>query len=389
MIVSALVLSALLAQAGPPMQGPPPPPQSAGDKLLASGDFDGALAAYTAANKADAKDANALLGIGTIDLYRNDLPDAKTYLTAAARLNPADPRTQARLRALDGRFADQTNVPVRNEAIAKFIVTDPLPLLHVTVNGKQLTFLLDTGGPGVDIAADTAKKIGLKMVAAGQGTFAGGQMAQMHRTHLASVSVAGATLKNVDAGVLPGEPMSMGGHHVDGVLGTGFLSHFIATIDYKHGQLVLRPRSVSAAFLANAQQHHATILPMWLVSDHFIFAKAHVGNAPTAIYNIDTGGGGMGVQLTKAQLDAAQITVDPSKASSFMGGGGATRAIPFTAPSVTLGSLTKSNVPGLYFPDGDQYGIFPFAVGGTLSHEFFKGTALTFDFVSMQLIVTS
>jgi hypothetical protein len=46
-------------------------------------------------------------------------------------------------------------------------------------------------------------------------------------------------------------------------------------------------------------------------------------------------------------------------------------------------------VPGLYFPNGDQYGIFPFKVAGTLSHEFFRGTALTFDFTSMQLVVES
>ena len=388
MAFAALILTVLLAQAGPPIQGPPPP-TSAGDKLFASGDFNAAFAAYKAAEEVNHLDANAMLGIGTIDLYRNDLLEARVALAAAAMQMPSDRRIQSRLRALDGRITDQTDLPMHGDAIAKFIAIDPLPLLHARINGKELTFLLDTGGPGIDIAADTAKTLGLKMTAAGQGTFAGGQMAQMQRTHVASFSVAGVSMKNADAGVLPGAPMSMAGHHVDGVLGTGFLSHFIATIDYKHGQLVLRPRSASAAVLADARQTSATILPMWLVGDHFIFADADVGNAPSALFNVDTGGGGLGVQLTKAQLEAANISVDPTKASSFMGGGGAARTIPFTTPSVTLGALTKTDVPGMYFPDGDQYGIFPFSVGGTISHEFFKGTALTFDFVSMQLIVST
>jgi hypothetical protein len=49
-------------------------------------------------------------------------------------------------------------------------------------------------------------------------------------------------------------------------------------------------------------------------------------------------------------------------------------------------SKTIRATPGTYFPDGDQYGIFPFAVAGTISHEFLKQGAVTFDFAAMKLI---
>jgi len=49
-------------------------------------------------------------------------------------------------------------------------------------------------------------------------------------------------------------------------------------------------------------------------------------------------------------------------------------------------SKTIRATPGTYFPDGDQYGIFPFAVAGTISHEFLKHGAVTFDFAAMKLI---
>ena len=166
-----------------------------------------------------------------------------------------------------------------------------------------------------------------------------------------------------------------------------FLYHFLSTIDYAHGRLTLRPRSASAAFEAAAQTGGAAVVPMWLVGDHFIFARARVAQTPDALFNVDTGGEGIGVQLTRAALDAAHISPDETKAVKFTGGGGDARALPFTAPSVSLGAFTRRDVPGLYFPDGDQYKIFPFEVSGTLSHEYFRKTELTFDFDAMKLVV--
>jgi hypothetical protein len=172
---------------------------------------------------------------------------------------------------------------------------------------------------------------------------------------------------------------------VDGVLGTSVLYDFLSTIDYAHRRLILRPKSASAAFERAAAARGATIVPMLLVPDHFIFVRARAGAGPEALYNVDTGGGGIGVQLTKASLDAAGIVPDATHPGDFHGGGGDAHAIPFVA-DVTLGERTFRGLPGLYFDAGDQYGIFPFAVAGTLSHELFKRGALTFDFTAMRLV---
>ncbi len=124
---------------------------------------------------------------------------------------------------------------------------------------------------------------------------------------------------------------------------------------------------------------------MLLVPDHFIFARAHIDNAPEALFNVDTGGPGIGVDLTKAELSAAAIVPDVSHPGSFWGGGGITRTLPFTA-DVTLGRRTFRKLPGVYLPDGDRSRMFPFTVAGTLSQELFKRGALTFDFAAMKLV---
>jgi len=79
---------------------------------------------------------------------------------------------------------------------------------------------------------------------------------------------------------MPGEVVpglgSIGTTHIDGAIGTSFLDHFLATIDYRRKLLVLRPASDSAAFEADAARRNADLRPMWLVGDHFLFATAHV-----------------------------------------------------------------------------------------------------------------
>jgi hypothetical protein len=168
---------------------------------------------------------------------------------------------------------------------------------------------------------------------------------------------------------------------IDAVVGTTFFTHFLTTIDYVHNRLILRSR--------DAQPPAAPVasVPMWLVGDHFIFAGASINNGPAELFNIDSGAP-IGVQLTKASMDAAHIAPQTDKPQTFIGGGGPVTVFPLVAQTVAIGSARQTNVPGVYFPNGDQYGIFPFTVAGTVSGGFLSRYAVTFDFKAMRLILT-
>ncbi|MBV9233646.1 MAG: hypothetical protein JO030_06360, partial [Candidatus Eremiobacteraeota bacterium] len=87
-----LLTAALVAQANVA--------SGAGDAAFARGDFDAAFRAYSAAVAASPRDFDALLGLGTMDLYRGDLAQAHLYLTEALQVNPSDAVAQRRLHAL-------------------------------------------------------------------------------------------------------------------------------------------------------------------------------------------------------------------------------------------------------------------------------------------------
>ena len=362
-------------------------PSSAGDAAFAAGNFDAAASAYTAALARNPNDPDAELGIGTVELYRNHLGVARTHLQRALELAPNSARARMRLDSLGKRTGGPNDFQIAfagSQARVPFEGVDPLPTLKATINGVQATFVIDTGGANIDLSESLVNRLHLSTSIVGEGIFAGGRRAQLRSVRIDRLDLPGLTVRGIPGGVMPGGPPG-----IDGIIGTSFLYHFLATIDYAHGLLVLRPKEGSAAFLASAKAAGATAVPMWLAGDHFLFARAHVNAAPDALYSIDTGGPGVGVDLTKSSLIAAGITPDASHPQTMHGGGGATEFLPFTAAAVTMGRITLHDIPGVYVPSGGLEGVFPFAVAGRISHEFFRHTAVTFDFSAMMLVLAT
>ncbi|HVA29185.1 MAG TPA: retropepsin-like aspartic protease [Candidatus Baltobacteraceae bacterium] len=362
------------------------PAVSAGDAAFAAGNFDAAASAYAAALAANPSDADAVLGAGTVELYRNHLRAARAYLRRALLLDPHPTVARARLNAIERRTAGPHDYRIAFAAsFARIPLTtvDPLPTFKAKIDGVPVTLMLDTGGSNIDLSEATIERLHLKTTSAGEGVFAGGLKAKIRSLRIDRFEAPGVSVRGIPGGVVPGAALP----GIDGIVGTDFLSHFLSTIDYAHRALVLRPVTDSTAFRRSAAASGATEVPMWLVGDHFIFARARVNEAPEALYNIDTGGSGIGVDLTKSELTAAGITPDAAHPQYMMGGGGKTQLLPFTAAVVAMGGMLRHNLPGVYVPSGGLDGLFPFAVAGRISHEFFRHAAVTFDFASMTLVL--
>lgn len=380
----AVLLLFVLASTGVSAQSAAP---SAGDAAFAAGNFDVAATAYMAALVKNPNDSDAELGIGTIELYRNHLDAAHMHLQHALELEPSSTIGRSRLDSILKRIGGPNDYKIaftESQARVPLVAIDPLPTLKATIDGLPVTLVIDTGAANVDVSDALASHLHLSTNTVGEGIFAGGRKAQLRSTRIERMDLAGVTVRGIPANIMPGNPPP----GIDGIIGTGFLSHFLATIDYAHGALILRPTERSAGELASAKAAGATAVPMWLVGDHFLFARAHVNAAPEALYSIDTGGPGIGIDLTKSSVAAAGITPDASHPLSMQGGGGIVQALPFRAASVTMGDITLHDLPGIYVPSGGLDGVFPFTVAGRISHEFFRHEAVTFDFSAMMLVLT-
>jgi tetratricopeptide (TPR) repeat protein len=387
-VLTALLIALAIGPVAARADAPP-----TADQLFGAGDFEGAGAAYARTLTSAPDDIPARLGLGAVELYRNDLDAARPDLERVLAADPNNARAGRLLAEAQRRRTDwarRTTIE-GDRAVVPFAATDPLPAVRVRINGSHdATFLVDTGGPSIVLDSDFARELGLTVKGAGSGTFGGGKTAAISQTELDSISLANATAYDIAATVIPTRGISpIPGVRIDGIVGTGLLERFLATLDYPHARLILRARgaAASAAFEASARRAGATIVPCWLVGDHYVMADAQVNAAPRGLFLFDSGLAGGGLMPSKALLDAAAIQLDNANATQGTGGGGTFAAIPFVAKTIAVGSAVQHDVPGVYTPGGTPLSIFSFTVQGVISHVFLKNYAYTVDFDAMKLVL--
>ncbi len=360
-------------------------PPSAADELFARGDFTGAAAAYAREAAAQPSDPGAMLGLARTRLYENHLDAASAYAAALLALDPGDATAKAlratierRRRILDS--AATLQLPASG-VVLPFVESEPLPAIRMSVDGKAGTFLIDTGGSDVTLDPEFAKEAGLTITGGHQGTFLGGRTAEVREAVAGRIEAGPVRLTGVGVTILPSRGLRLYPDRiVDGVVGTVFLSRFLSTLDYPHRRLVLRNRSASLP--ENPQRR---LVPMWWVGDHFIFAQGSVNDLGQQLFNVDSGGAGVGFMPAAATVEAAHVKTFPKDAFQGMGGGGSVTVVPTVADRVCLGTVCESDVKGGYTPGGSPLSIFPFAASGTVSHAFLEKYAVTFDFARMEL----
>jgi hypothetical protein len=383
----AAALAALTLAAAAP---PPPAAPDEGARLFAAGDFDGAAVAFGKAAAADPKAAPPRFSLARIALYRNRLDEAEAHAREVLVIDPAQDAARRILQAVQARrelaaSTTWTRMPPQG-VILPFLVDEPLPLVQLTIGGRLLTLVLDTGAPELVLEPDVAQALGLKMEAPHAGVFAGGATAQVQATVVPEVHVGPVTVRDVKASVIPMGAASMfGGTRVDGAVGTAFLSRFVATIDYPAHRLVLRPRGSGLPLAAAG----VTRVPIWLVGDHFIFAKGAVNALENQLMLVDSGGAGVGFSPEAAEIEAAHITLDKDHAGQGVGGGGAVNVIPALIERLCVGDACQAKVQGLYTPQGSPLRNFPFKTAGIVSHLFLERYAVTFDFDRMEMGLAS
>jgi len=426
---SAIMLQSAPAATVEPTSQPKQSVDSA-DRLFQAGKFAEAGKLYSQIVAQNPKDYSATFQLARIALLSNRLDDAQKWLENAITLRPdhADAKimlAEAFYRrddfskaaaALNGVNVSSNKLvreqyPTLNVAMfesfkgqtpyelhanganthLKFVKTDPLPLVNVSVNGgKAVTFFIDTGGSEVTLDTDFAKELGVPQFGAVQGTFSGGQHAEVQLGRIESLTLGEWTVKKVPTAMLPLRQLSegFGVKQINGIIGTTLFYHFLTTMDYPHGELVLRRKDAKSLedFKSQSSAKRVTV-PIWMASDHFMVGWGRVETLPPTLLFVDTGLAGAGVKLAESVIEQAGIRLEEKKATEGAGGGGPLKTVPYTVHHLSFGDIKEENVPGLYDGPFPWENMFGFHLAGMVGHEFFKPYAVTFDFQNMQIFL--
>jgi len=322
--------------------------------------------------------------------------EAARLLDQAAGPFPFGPLREIRLRARQSAlFGDKTPYRLEGpaETIIPFVTTNPLPVVQIAVNDNApAEFVIDTGGEGLILDCAYAQEIGAHMAGEVAQEYAGGKKGMTGFGKVEAVQLGDVAVRDVPVSCLDMQPIAetaFAGRAIKGILGTGLLMQFLATLDYPRDRLVLSRNSDSAP----ATQPGDHVFPMWLVETHLIFVEGSVNGLEPQLMFIDTGLAGAGFHASQAILAKAGVSVDWSKAGLGAGGGGLTRGVEVSVAQVTLGrnahGIRKDNLKGVAFEEDLSLfrGSLGFEVGGLVSHEFFRDHTVTLDFRRMHLII--
>jgi hypothetical protein len=178
----------------------------------------------------------------------------------------------------------------------------------------------------------------------------------------------------------------LGAKQIDGCLGTVLFYHFLTTLDYPNGQLILRRRNAqNLKRFEMAQGAGSVAVPFWMAGDHFMVTFGRLNGLAPQLLFVDTGTAGAGVKLGDFAIREAGIKLLEDQATVGVGGGGKVRSVPFILDKLSLGADEERNVHGLYegpFPWAETFG---FRLVGMVGHEFFRHTEVTFDFDGMRI----
>lgn len=399
------------------------------NRLFKAGKFADAGKIYSKIVAGNPKDYWATLQLGRIGLLSNQLDEAQKWLEKAITLNPGDTDPKVMLAetfyrrddfqkaaaALNGvkvgsnqliinqypalnvakleSFKGQVPYELQGNGPStrvKFVKTNPLPVLNVRVNGgKEVTFFIDTGGSEVALDTEFARELGVPQFGAVQGTFSGGQHTEVQQGRIESLTLGDWTMKNLPAVMLPLRQLSegFGVKEIDGIIGTTLFYHFLTTMDYPGGELVLRRKTAQNLEEFKKSPGKRVAVPIWMASDHFMVGWGRVETLPPSLLFVDSGLMGAGVKLAESVIKQAGIKLEESKAQEGAGGGGKLRIVPYTVRQISFGDIKEENVPGLYDGPFPWENMFGFYLAGMVGHDFLNPYAVTFDFQNMQIFL--
>ncbi len=275
----------------------------------------------------------------------------------------------------------------------KFIVTDPLPVVEVRLNGgKKMNFFIDTGAGELIVDTAVAGEARLPVFGSETGTFAGGKRSGFELGRAEELALGDFTVRDMPVAIMPVRRFSgpvFGGLQVDGIIGTVLLYHFLPTLDYPGGRLVLRRRSPvgEAALEKDVQAGKCTTVPFWMAGDHYMVGWGSVNNGRPLLFFVDTGLAGSGFTCPESTIREAGIKLPEKPAGEGIGGGGKVQVFPFIVDELSFGGIRVTNVRGLYSGPLTIEDAFGFHIGGLISHGFLRPYAVTFDFGAMRIIL--
>lgn len=378
-------------------------PFKAADSAYMAGHFSAAKTAFAAWAMEYPQDPRAALRMGQLSLLENRPADAIEWLNQAAALGMDSQALLAEAYYRADRFAEAAHVYRRLGRLAiadhlsefsrdlpytwaartpvtqlEFLTREPLPLLRAQVNDQEeALFLLDTGAWDTVLDAGLAARIGLTGGPRDRVQCAGGRLANVHYTQLATLALGDWVLNHVPVQVMALDAALAGffePHGVDGILGLGVLHRFAMQWHMLEGYLRL----------ASVRQPRAQEIACWVSPGRQLLAWGEI-NQQANLWFVDTGMMGFDCLLPASTAARANLVMAAEPVAGY-GGGGQVELRTAAVDGLGLAGYRKRDARAVIGSFALER-LYGFHIGGLMSFEFLKQSVLHIDFSRMRLSI--
>lgn len=274
---------------------------------------------------------------------------------------------ESRITAYDANdvSADDVAMPPNRRALVSFppgLSSVALPakfgrehvFVRITIGGRGLDFVLDTGASGITLDNTVARQLGLTAYGTHSAITAGRYTTA--RTIVPEMRVGQLTMKNVAVQLVPDGLDETFGVKSVGLLGFDFLAELGLTIDYEHERVTAVPEP---AYVVPAGKY---VIPLDVrIGEGSPMVTVAVNGALSERFILDTGGAGSFMIFDTFARKHPEALHDEgggdafARSMSFEGIGGAIRTQPYQLKKLKIGPLAFNDFVGYRVMSATSY----------------------------------
>jgi hypothetical protein len=355
----------------------------------------------------------ARAALGKLALFEDRLGEAESLLAgAAAEPGAAYDLFAARIRRGDyagaaalGRDVNQEGyaellermaerpvygvAPGRDRASVMWTRGHPVPLVKVRLNGQSVLMGVDTGIGDLLIDEAAARVHRVDALPGQRVEFWCGSRVAVRNAMVQRLEIGGLRIERVPAGTVSLRRWSVEvnpySERVAGIIGLNLLRRFTTTLDYRHHRLELAPLDAPVEAAEGAIR---VPFQLWGVNELTVFGSLAGGRTMAMV--VQTGVPGCGVGAPSEVFD--ELGLKPGAVSRLAKGAGSfLQGRPWArvvVPTVAVGPLVEGKLDGwrgaLDSSELWRHGVRRDAL---LSHDFFRGRRVTFDWGARELVI--
>ncbi|MEW6207927.1 MAG: aspartyl protease family protein [Acidobacteriota bacterium] len=268
--------------------------------------------------------------------------------------------------------------------------SDRRPYIKLKINGRDATFVIDTGSGFTVVSKDAAKRFGVSEIARGgtsQGVGGTGKFPIVYGL-IRALQIGDFRIKSVPCFVRPfhGHNERPSDERSDGFIGLSILSHFLAEIDYKDNFIRLfRDKDKPLAEVAPT----ATVIPFRTTQNGLISVETEIEGIHRINAILDSGASS--TVISSAAVDRLQMrdSIIKGQTVRVIGAGGISDNVELLfIKSCRVADLQQSNLRALVLDFDAINETSGFEQSGILGGDFLRNLRITIDFARAQVALT-